>query len=119
MPTEWGTHSLVRAVRLMVAEALQDPTNQRFMLMSGELHRLYVFKGLGTLRVFEECSRTLHGCLDCPHRPRLPHQLTNIRLPQPTNQMVAPPLPASCCCCCCRERHPAVAPRPDIPAAHG
>ncbi len=35
--TRWGTHSLVTAVRNMVEEALVDPRNQRFMLMSGAL----------------------------------------------------------------------------------
>jgi hypothetical protein len=33
--TQWGTHSLVTAVRGMLREALQDPHNQRFLLMSG------------------------------------------------------------------------------------
>ena len=33
--TQWGTHSLVAAVRVMLREALRDPANQRFLLLSG------------------------------------------------------------------------------------
>jgi hypothetical protein len=36
VPTKWGTHSLVAAARSMVEEALSDPRNQRFWLLSGE-----------------------------------------------------------------------------------
>lgn len=34
--TRWGTHSLVAAARLLLQEALRDPRNQRFLLLSGE-----------------------------------------------------------------------------------
>ncbi len=36
LTTRWGTHSLVAAARLLLQEALQDPRNQRFLLLSGE-----------------------------------------------------------------------------------
>ena len=34
MQTEWGTHSLVEATRSLLWEAFQDPSNQRFVLIS-------------------------------------------------------------------------------------
>lgn len=36
LTTRWGTHSLVAAARLLLQEALRDPRNQRFLLLSGE-----------------------------------------------------------------------------------
>ncbi|KAI3430985.1 hypothetical protein D9Q98_009388 [Chlorella vulgaris] len=61
VPTEWGTHSLVRAVRLMVAEALQDPTNQRFMLMSESDIPLWP-PGLTYLQLMVEPASRVRGC---------------------------------------------------------
>ena len=33
--TAWGTHSLTKATRLLLKAALQNPLNQRFLLMCG------------------------------------------------------------------------------------
>ena len=35
MQTKWGTHSLSKATRLLLTAALQNPLNQRFVLMCG------------------------------------------------------------------------------------
>ena len=35
--TAWASHSLVAAVRLLLRDALADPLNKRFVLMSGAL----------------------------------------------------------------------------------
>ena len=37
IPTAWASHSLVAAVRLLLRDALADPANKRFILMSGAL----------------------------------------------------------------------------------
>lgn len=33
--TAWASHTLVKAVRLLVRDALADPRNKRFILLSG------------------------------------------------------------------------------------
>eukprot|EP00887_Chlorella_sp_A99_P002188 scaffold21.g2188.t1 len=41
MPTSWGSHSTIDAVRQMTRQALEDPQNQRFVLLSESDAPLY------------------------------------------------------------------------------
>ncbi|KAL4420725.1 hypothetical protein ABPG75_010381 [Micractinium tetrahymenae] len=61
LTTRWGTHSLVAAARLLLQEALQDPRNQRFLLLSESDVPLWP-AGLLYLQMMGEPKSSLNAC---------------------------------------------------------
>jgi hypothetical protein len=71
MQTAWGTHSLTKAALLLMEMALEEPLNQRFVLLSESDIPLYP-PAVVWLQLMSEQKSRIHACSDhfvSPHTP--------------------------------------------------
>lgn len=79
LQTQWGTHSLTKAILLLMETALEEPLNQRFVLLSESDIPLYP-PAVVWLQLTSEHKSRIHSCGDhfvsflCP----LPHCYANL-----------------------------------------
>lgn len=80
---EWGQHSMVDATRALLRNALKDPLNQKFILLSEAGIPLYPPDVLYHQLITEDKSR-LHACVTptvrCLHNLLLLHALYRVHL---------------------------------------
>ena len=63
MQTAWGTHSLTKAALLLMEMALEEPLNQRFVLLSESDIPLYP-PAVVWLQLMSEKKSRIHACSD-------------------------------------------------------
>lgn len=79
LTTRWGTHSLVAAARLLLQEALRDPRNQRFLLLSESDVPLWP-PGLLYLQMMAEPRSSVRACSPATEQEVLDSQPKTARL---------------------------------------
>ena len=63
LQTQWGTHSLTKAILLLLETALEEPLNQRFVLLSESDIPLYP-PAVVWLQLTTEQKSRIHACSD-------------------------------------------------------
>ena len=63
LQTRWGTHSLTKAILLLMETALEEPLNQRFVLLSESDIPLYP-PAVVWLQLTSEQKSRIHSCGD-------------------------------------------------------
>ena len=61
--THWGTHSITKAILLLIEFALEEPLNERFVLLSESDIALYP-PAVVYLQLMSEQKSRIHACDD-------------------------------------------------------